>query len=734
MESKQRKQQNRATKRFRWIMYAMCVLGIYIIGTALYTMVFEHDYFYAVSKRFTRANLTINARRGDLLDCNGHIMVSSVPEYQLYLDLKVKDKDSLAQAKTQHFRDSALLRDKDSICDGLARIFPDKTADYFRARIDSSIARDRFTCRLYPRNASYIQYRQCQQLPLLRERTFKGGFHGDAIMMRKKPYGSLATRTLGMIENLGDTATKAVNGLELSYDSILRGVDGIKHRSKVRNTRVDFTDREPIEGHDLMTTIDVNIQDIAEKAIVNQMHKMNSQFGTISDLGMVIVMECATGDVKALVNMSLCGDGEYYEIRNNAVADRLEPGSTFKTASIMAAIEDGRTTKHTMVNTGNGRKQMYGRTMKDASSVGYGTIDVKKVMQKSSNVGVSTVIDGAYHGNPEEYVNAIKREGMGIPLDLPLKGAVDPLIKDPKGEYWYKTTLPWMSIGYETLLPPISTVTFYNGIANGGRMVKPRFVKAELVDGKIVRKFPVVTLREQMCSPSTLADIQEILESVVSGERATGNAAACPQFKVSGKTGTAQIAGNKHDGGGKGYSTGWHLVSFCGYFPSDAPKYTCLVSIKALGPAGGGTSCGPVFSQIAQSLMANGYYRAPYLARTDSTSILTPYVWNGNMTETVDVLKQLGINYQSTWATSNGTLWGQANEDQKESKQITLSASTTAKNTVPDVTGMGARDAVYLLQQSGFRVRINGVGHVKSQNVESGTALQKGKTITLTLG
>lgn len=728
-----RKQQETATKRFKWIMRAMVVVGVCILGRGFYTMAFDSAYWLAVGQRFTKADITIPAHRGELLDCNGRTMVTSVPEYQLYLDLVVIDKDSLARARTQHFRDSALVVDKDSICRGLARIFPDHTADYYRHRIDRCLRERRKNVRLYPRQASYIQYRQCQQLPLLRESTLKGGFHGDAIMMRKKPYGSLASRTVGTLENVGDTLSRAKNGLEECYDSVLRGVDGIKHRAKVRDRRVDFVDREPQDGRDLVTTIDVNIQDMAEKAIVAQMKKMKEQSGATADLGMVIVMEAATGDVKALVNMALCDDGNYYEVRNNALADRLEPGSTFKTASIMAAIEDGRLTKDTEVETGNGTKMMYGRRMSDAGHVGYGRITVKKVMQKSSNVGVSTLIDNAYHNDPEKYVASIKREGMGIPLNLPIKGAVNPLLKDPKSDDWYRTTLPWMSIGYETLLPPINTVTFYNGIANGGRMVKPRFVKAEMENGRVVKEYPVVTLREQMCSKNTLDQIHEILESVVSGERATGNRAQCPQFHCSGKTGTAQIAGNAKDGGGKGYGTGWHLVSFVGYFPSEAPKYTCQVSIKVVGPAGGGISCGPVFSQVAQNIMANGLYRAPYLA-SDSASVFTPFVWNGNVAETADVLRRFGVTFDNQCGTTARYQWGRVGDGQREHRHIALTALTTERGTVPDVTGMGARDAVYALQALGLKVRLKGAGHVETQSLPAGAKIRKGQTITLVMG
>lgn len=720
MDSK-RKQQNRATGRFRTIFLVLVAMGLYILGTALTTMLTQRDYWTQVSKQFVKENITMKAERGNMLDTKGRLMVSTVPEYRIYMDYEVTDPDPKMQDSIQHWRDSMVVAKADSISEGLASIFPDKSKEYFRDRLLKGLEyrwtdkngnkRRSRAWRLYPKNASYIQYKACKELPLLKEKSYKGGFYEDEIMLRKKPYGSLATRTLGMLMEDCDSP-KA--GLELKYDTILRGTDGINHRVKIRNTRVSLTDREPINGNDLVTTIDVDIQDIAEQALLQQLNHMTYERDATAELGMAVVMECKTGDVKAIVNMSLCGDGKYYEIKNNVVSDLMEPGSTFKTASIMVAIDDGKVTKDTWIQTGNGKKMMYKRWMKDSNwaNGGSGALTVQQIMQKSSNVGVSTIIDDNYRNDPQAFVDGLNRVGMGIPMDIPIPGAGKPVMKSPSNKrLWYKTTLPWMSIGYESLLPIINTVAFYNGIANGGCMMQPRFVKAEMKDGHIVRTFDPVVLREQMCKPSTLKTMQEILHSVTE-KGSTGAKAACPQFPVAGKTGTAQMAREKSEGGG-GYRSGKHLVSFVGYFPSDNPQYTCMVSIRTYGACSGGGDCGPVFSKIAQGVMANGVHRAPILAR-DSASVFTPHVWNGNSDEARMLLKHMKA------ATPHDTLLGNFRYDPKD-------------GSMPDVRGLGARDAVYALQQAGLKVKLTGAGHVAQQNIAPGTAIKKGMRVTLTL-
>ena len=682
---------NNSIGRFRIIFFGICLLGIYIISSALYTMLTKQDYWSEVSKLFIRHNIVIPATRGNIYDCKGRLMAGSVPEYRIYMDYVVIDRDSAARHKAQQWRDSVFMATLDTISEGLAKIFPDKkkshkeNTKWFRNRLLEGKKRKSHAWRIYPRNTSYIQYKECKELPLFKETSYKGGFYTETIMQRKHPYGSLASRTLG---SLRADSNAAKNGLELSYDSILRGKDGISHSMKVRNKRVRIIDVEAENGHDLMTTIDVDIQDMAEKALVSKL-KEPSVNGL---LGMAIVMEVSTGEVKAIVNMHRGKDGNYYEMKNSAISDLMEPGSTFKTASMMLALEEGKATLNTKVDCNRGIYPMHGRQMKDHNwhRGGYGLLTFSQILEYSSNIGVSRIIDEAYRDNPQAYVDGLRKMGIGIPLDLPFVGKGEPVIPQPnsKRRYWSKSDLPWMSIGYVTQQPVISTLTFYNGIANGGKLIKPKFIKAELANGQIIREFPTEVLIDEMCKPSTLKDIQFCLNNVVKiglGKQA-GNGGKL--FEVSGKTGTAQVASGK-----RGYHSGTrrYMVSFCGYFPSETPKYSCIVCIVKDGlPASGGGQCGPVFSQISQFIMAQSFKRdASQLA--DSLSVFTP-----------------------------------------ESK-ITRTSDNDNINIVPDVSGMGAKDAVFVLKKRGLEVSIHGTGAVKSQSIASGTTITKGQKITLTL-
>lgn len=682
---------NNSIGRFRIIFFGICLLGIYIISSALYTMLTKQDYWSEVSKLFIRHNIVIPATRGNIYDCKGRLMAGSVPEYRIYMDYVVIDRDSAARHKAQQWRDSVFMATLDTISEGLAKIFPDKkkshkeNTKWFRNRLLEGKKRKSHAWRIYPRNASYIQYKECKELPLFKETSYKGGFYTETIMQRKHPYGSLASRTLG---SLRADSNAAKNGLELSYDSILRGKDGISHSMKVRNKRVRIIDVEAENGHDLMTTIDVDIQDMAEKALVSKL-KEPSVNGL---LGMAIVMEVSTGEVKAIVNMHRGKDGNYYEMKNSAISDLMEPGSTFKTASMMLALEEGKATLNTKVDCNRGIYPMHGRQMKDHNwhRGGYGLLTFSQILEYSSNIGVSRIIDEAYRDNPQAYVDGLRKMGIGIPLDLPFVGKGEPVIPQPnsKRRYWSKSDLPWMSIGYVTQQPVISTLTFYNGIANGGKLIKPKFIKAELANGQIIREFPTEVLIDEMCKPSTLKDIQFCLNNVVKiglGKQA-GNGGKL--FEVSGKTGTAQVASGK-----RGYHSGTrrYMVSFCGYFPSETPKYSCIVCIVKDGlPASGGGQCGPVFSQISQFIMAQSFKRdASQLA--DSLSVFTP-----------------------------------------ESK-ITRTSDNDNINIVPDVSGMGAKDAVFVLKKRDLEVSIHGTGAVKSQSIASGTTVTKGQKITLTL-
>ena len=438
-------------------------------------------------------------------------------------------------------------------------------------------------------------------------------------------------------------------------------------------------------------------------------------------------MEVATGEVKAIVNMMKAGDGNYYEMNSNAISDMLEPGSTFKTASIMVALEDGKITPDTEVDTGNGIMNMYGSKMRDHNwhRGGYGKIDVTRILEVSSNVGVSYLIDKHYKDNPQKFVDGLKRMSIDQPLHLQIPGEGKPNIKGPKERYFAKTTLPWMSIGYETQVPPINILTFYNGIANNGVTVRPKFVKAAMKDGEVVKEYPTEVINPKICSDKTLAQIREILRKVV-GE-GLAKPAGSKQFHVSGKTGTAQISQ-----GAAGYKTGRtnYLVSFCGYFPSEAPKYSMIVSIQKPGlPASGGLMAGSVFSKIAERVYAKDL-RLPLTNAIDTNSVVIPNVKAGEMREAQRVLEELQINVQGKIADSGKEVWGNTHS---APQAVVLESRSNMQNFVPSVIGMGAKDAVYLLESKGLKVNLVGVGKVKSQSIANGTIVKKGQTVTLTL-
>jgi cell division protein FtsI (penicillin-binding protein 3) len=434
--------------------------------------------------------------------------------------------------------------------------------------------------------------------------------------------------------------------------------------------------------------------------------------------------------------MSKCEDGEYHEIRNGAISNLLEPGSVFKTASIMVALDDGVVDTTYTVETGCGIWNMYGRDMKDHNwrRGGYHLLTLPQTLWYSSNIGVSRIIDDHYHNNPEKFVEGLYRIGIANDLHLPLTGAARPRIrfpeKDKKGVYtnWSKTTLPWMSIGYETQVPAISTITFYNAIANNGRMMRPRFVKKIIKGDDVIAEFPPEVIKPHICKDRTLHEIQKILEEVVS--IGLGKKAGSKAFKVAGKTGTAQISQGKG-----GYKSGAinYLLSFAGYFPADNPQYSCIVCIQKTGsPASGGGMSGVVFHKIAEGVMARNIKRDVTDAR-DSCSIFVPDVKNGDILAADFILKQLGIKTNSGWSGSyeNGNpIWGTSSD---MGNVVSFRKTYIPSNITPNVIGMGARDAVYILESKGLKVTIKGKGKVVSQSYQAGRVIMKGCTCHIEL-
>lgn len=706
--------------RYTFIAILMTLVSLAVIGKALYIMTAKRDYWMKVAERQKRDSVSVKPVRGNILSCDGQLMASSLPEFKLYMDFK---------AVHEAGNDSLLSAKMDSICHGLSDIFPGKGPAYFRSVMDEGRRRQSRHWAIWPKRVSYNVYTEVKALPVLSMASYRGGFHIEEFNARQRPYGSLAGRTVGDMFGAKDTARC---GLELSYDSILRGTNGIIHRRKVLNKFLDIMDTPPIDGADIVTTIDVGMQDLAERSVIDELKLIGG------DVGVAIVMEVATGDVKAIVNMEKCIDGQYREVKNHAVSDLLEPGSVFKPVSIMVALDAGVVDTTCTVETGNGIWNMYGRDMKDHNwrRGGYGLLTLPQTLMVSSNVGVSRIIDDHFHNNPERFVQGVYNTGIADDLHIPLVGSTPAHIRMPKknthGQYvnWSKTALPWMSIGYETQVPPISTLTFYNAIANGGKMMRPRFVKAVVKNGETLIEYPPVVMRQSICTSKTLGEMQTILEHVVS--QGLGRKAGSASFKVAGKTGTAQISK-----GAAGYKSGMthYLLSFAGYFPADRPRYSCIVCIQKGGlPASGGGMSGVVFHHIAEGIMAQDIKLDVSDAR-DSSSVFVPEVKNGNLTAADLVLSALGVksvlNFQLN--PQGNPVWGIA-QDVPQTRTVRLEKKAQyGQRQIPDVHGMGARDAVYLIEKRGVKVRLTGRGKVTAQSLEPGHVIRKGETIRLTL-
>ena len=711
---------NKIIPRYSVIAIVMSLIALAVLGKTIYTMTAKRSYWMEVASLQKKDSVKVKPTRGNILSCDGQLMASSLPEFKVYMDF-----NALKEAGN----DTAFVDSIAYISKGLNNIFPEKSASEFKKHLMEGFHKMSKHWPIWDERIDYNTFKEIQSLPIFHLSKFKSGFHWDEFNARRRPFGSLAQRTVGDMFGAKDTARC---GLELSYDSILRGTDGIIHRRKVRNKFLNITDTPPIDGADIVTTIDVSMQDLAERALIDELKEVNG------NVGVAIVMEVATGDVKAIVNMDKCEDGEYREVKNHAVSDLLEPGSVFKTASIMTILDDGLVDTTYTVETGGGVWNMYGRDMKDHNwrRGGYGTLTLPWTLKYSSNVGVSRIIDLHYHKNPEKFIEGIYRLGLATDFHIPIAGYSPAKIRMPHknshGQYdnWNATALPWMSIGYETQVPPISTLTFYNAIANGGKMMKPRFVKLIIKNGEVVYNNPPQVIKEHIAKESTIKEITRILTEVVS--EGLGKKAGSDKFLVAGKTGTAQMSK-----GALGYKAGGtnYLLSFAGFFPADKPRYSCIVCIQKTGlPASGGGMSGVVFHHIAEGIMAQDLKLNVQDAR-DKESILIPSAKTGNLLATDYVLNMLGFNVINGWGGAypfGNPIWGTINQD--GNKLIFKEEKINRVNLVPDVKGMGARDAVYLLEKHGIKTIVVGRGRVIEQSIAPNDKVQKGMKCTLRLG
>lgn len=713
--------------RYLILTAVFCIFGAAILGRAFMMMHGkQQQYWLDVSKRFKREGVCIPAKRGNIVSADGQVLATTLPEYNVFMDFTVKDNTEQLTQKYQLRRDRLLFLKLDSMCNGLHRLFPQTPASEFREKIlTGRYSGEKHFC-ITPKRITYLEYCKLKELPFFCESEVLTGVHAEAEPKRKKPFGNLATSTIGSFnpKNLDHK----MQGLEEHFDVALRGIDGLARRQKVQNRYLQLVDSNAVNGCDVVTTLDVGMQDIVASSLRERMEKLQAE------VGICILMEVKTGDVKAIASMSNPYGVGYNEYENRAISSYHSPGSVFKTASFMAAIEDGKLNVNSTVDVGNGHCYFGKAHMSDSHQIFPSLLTVADVIEHSSNVGTSVLIDHCYHNHPEEFVNALYRTGIKADLEVPLSLYKKPNIRLPKtnsrGQWlnWSATALPWMSIGYETQLSPIQTLAFYNGIANGGVMLKPRFVTELRRGNEVEQKFPVEYVHpnrkdHMMCSPATLQQIQACLSRVVQRNRGTGMAAYTKKFRIAGKTGTAQVWSNKGN-------TGSRFVTFVGYFPADKPLYSMIVCIEGRGLYGG-SACGPVFKRVAETIWARNV-RADLRQARDTTEYrkAAPQIKGGNLRTTAQTLSTLGIEYKGT-SDERSLAWG--GNVAEVFACPSLVGDRTPAGRMPDVTGYGLRDAVYRLERMGLRVKAKGVGTVRQQSVAPGTSFKRGQTVVLTL-
>ncbi len=716
-----KQEKKRVSRKYLSLFLLMLVWGALIIIKMVMVMFGERQYWNDVERNMTPVNRVIEPRRGNILSDEGLLLASSMKQYRIFLDFKTAERDEARAKKDQMRKDTLYNNHLAEFARQMHEIFPKYSVQEFADHYQKGFEAKSHSWLLLPgtsRNSypiSYNQYKSLVKTVWLKPKYEMWFYSAESKISRQKPFGALAARTIGSMYEAKDSAR---NGLELSFDSLLRGTPGRGHQEKVQNVTRMVADVPQIDGCDVHTTLNVDMQDIAEVALRKVMDSHNAASG------IVVLMEVKTGDIKAMASLTKTAPGQFDEIQNNAVREIYEPGSTFKPVSMMVALDAGKINLKDSVYCEKGVYTGFGGSrMTDSHE--YGWLSVPYIIANSSNIGTSKLIHAAYKDNPQEFVDGVYRTGINTHFGLQLTGTAAPVIR--RDGYWDATRLPWMSIGYNTQLPVINTLAFYNGIANGGCMVAPRLVTKVTREDEVVQEFPVEVVVRHMCKDETLAKVKSMLELVVAD--GTGKNAGSKYFAVAGKTGTAQLSQ-----GDAGYRNGprRYMVSFCGYFPADNPQYSCIVSVRTDGgAAGGATWAAPAFHEISEKVMASRNLRDVHEAY-DSVRQFIPKVMPGDLAKASTVLKGLGKKnlMRKIDRSLPDSIWGSVNSD---SGRYVMNYVEYADGIVPDVRGMGASDALYLLERMGMRVSLEGVGKVKTQVPSRNTRFKKGDRIQLTL-
>ena len=631
----------------------------------------DGDKYRDLAMKRTEKMFTIEPTRGNLYSNDGSLLATSVSRYTIRFDAVTVPATAFEAGVGPLSRE-------------LGKMLGKPAAHYEKVLRKARASKDRYA--LIARNLDYAQYTAVKEFPLFRLGPYKGGMIAEQKIVREHPLGKIAERSVGY-ERFDENGYATRVGLEGAFGRYLRGIEGKRLKQKIAKGQwkpIGLDNIiEPQDGYDVISTIDINIQDIAHHALLAQLEHYKAEHGT------VIVMETATGEIKAISNLGRTEGDTYYERLNYAIGESHEPGSTFKLMSLIAAMEDGKLDTGTVVDTEKGTWRIYDRVVRDSRRGGYGKISVGKAFEVSSNTAFAKMIHENYKEDPSAFTDRLKAMGLDKELGMPIKGEGKPVLRSPGDKGWSGISLAWMSHGYEVSLTPLQTLAFYNAIANNGELVRPRLIEEVREWNRTVAHFEKEVLNPAVCSPSTVKKVQQLLRNVVASPEGTGHGLESPYLTIAGKTGTAQKNYAAKDPDKLGY-----ISTFAGYFPAENPEYSCIVVIhepdKSVGYYGADVA-GPVFKSVARKITSN----KPVETRLASLAISSP------------VLERTYTDYYNL--------------------------SQKPFDAVPDLKGMSGMDAVSLLENLGVEVEIRGNGKVKKQSVSKGTDLKKVKKIILEL-
>ncbi|RYY23133.1 MAG: PASTA domain-containing protein [Chitinophagaceae bacterium] len=704
-----------------WRVY-LCFIGIVIfslaiMGRAIYIQQAQGEYWITQANKQQQHFIDIDAQRGTIYSEDGSMLSTSIPFFDIYIDFGA---DGLREKEGKRFKENV-----DSLAYSLANFFKDKSKKEYRNLLEAGYRRkDRYF--QLKKNLSFQQYKVLRTFPLVRQGRNRSGFIAEEKGKRLNPFGLLANRTIGLSRDYVTSDGKIKNtnvGLEKTYDTLLKGESGkrlVRFLAGGAYVPVEGSEIEARNGKDIITTLDVNIQDIAENALLKVMEENECVTGTC------IVMEVKTGKIKAIANLGRTSDGRYWEDLNYAIR-ASEPGSTFKLATMLAVLEDKHATLDTKVDLENGRWKVHTRTVYDSEPHDRNDVTVKEAFEYSSNVGMAKMAMAYYAKKPEQFISHLRRLRFDQPSGIDLLGETDPVIKNPKSRTWSATSLPWMSFGYEVLVSPLQTLMLYNAVANNGKLMKPYLINAVTESGIVVRENKPDILEENICSENTLRQLQEALLGVCTSEgRGTGyKLFKDAGYQVAGKTGTALVAN-----GSRGYSDRIYQSSFAGYFPANDPEYSCIVVIKNKPFAKkyyGAAIAGPVFKEVSDKLFAlnaNDGKQSPHIIQARDSS---QFYYAGAAADVKRVLNTLQIRYTDSLGNKDWTKMYAVNY------APVLKAQELSKQQMPDVRGMGLRDALFVLEQMDLNVMVKGRGRVKAQSLNPGSGIAKNQKVTLEL-